>query len=168
MDKNQKKVGLTWTAEDVIKAAANNGVELDFDTANEWLKKNQTYVAGRLGYSAEKTMDAIAGGVDWDQFRESVKSGSERKKIAAWNAMMEHIRLFECVYDISLIAEFLIKSGKVEIEDSRELFSTVLKLATEFESAWDDDRGLDYMEEIEDYALHSLKEEYGKDGDHRE
>lgn len=79
------------------------------------------------------------------------------------------IRLCETVYDITLNAQRMSEAGRIEAEDSRELFSSILWWAREFEEKhpepWDngDDEVIDYIELIDEFAEKKLIETYGKE-----
>lgn len=78
------------------------------------------------------------------------------------------VRLCETVFDISLVAQYLLENGEIRCEDSRELFYTVFQNAVEFErmnpGPWDQsDYPEDYMDLVEDFAYGILIENFGKE-----
>lgn len=74
-------------------------------------------------------------------------------------------KLCECVYDISCMAQHLAEQHQIEVEDSRELFGSVLHWAREFEAAhqheWGDDEHGDYIDAIDEFAEEKLRQTYG-------
>lgn len=69
--------------------------------------------------------------------------------------------LCECVYDLTTIADFLIKEHELDV-DSRDVFFEVAKLAEEFDSKFnDEDEDADYLSDIEEYGFKKLKEYFG-------
>lgn len=78
---------------------------------------------------------------------------------------MAVIKLCECVYDISCIAQHLAAQHQIEAEDSRELFDSVLSWAREFEAAhqheWGDNQHGDYINAIDKFAEEKLRCAYG-------
>ena len=78
------------------------------------------------------------------------------------------MRLCETVYDISLNAQHMCETGEIEVENSRELFSTILHLAINFErkhpGPWDDNEyPTDYIDLVDEYACEKLAGIYGKE-----
>jgi len=75
----------------------------------------------------------------------------------------ETVKLCECVYDISLMAQHMIEEHNIEAEDSRELFSSILEWARAFEAGFtkEEDAAGDYMERIEAFAEEMLRYTYG-------
>ena len=71
------------------------------------------------------------------------------------------IKLCECVYDISMVAQHLIEKHQIAVEDSRELFGSIFIWAKEFESTYSSEK--EYMEEIEQFAEAKLTAAYGKE-----
>lgn len=67
-------------------------------------------------------------------------------------------RYCECLYDISMMAAYLIQDGKIIVQDSRELFLTIMQLSEEFEESFLEDD--DYMEQVEMFAHKRLTEIY--------
>lgn len=71
----------------------------------------------------------------------------------------KQVELCETVFDITTVAVDMIHAGTIEVNDSRELFQTIYRLAEVFEdSDYDPDF---YMDEIEAYARKQLMLEYG-------
>lgn len=69
--------------------------------------------------------------------------------------------LCEVVYDITTEAASLQREGRIHVEDSRELFDTVLRLAKEFEeSSSSDDYEKDYLTEVWEFAERELLKEF--------
>lgn len=73
--------------------------------------------------------------------------------------------LCETVYDITTVASMLIQQGRIHVEDSRELFHTIRHLANEFaayeaETVAKTGEKLDYMSEVEEFALGKLLKEF--------
>lgn len=68
------------------------------------------------------------------------------------------IKLCESVHEITCVADRLLRTGKIAVDDSRDLFWEVLRLAQKFESGFTPEDG-DYLEEIEDFAESALQEE---------
>lgn len=69
--------------------------------------------------------------------------------------------LCEVVYDITSVADSLQREGRIYVEDSRELFLTVLQLAKDFEESFSsEDYEKDYLAEVWDFAERKLVEEY--------
>ena len=79
------------------------------------------------------------------------------------------VRLCETVYDITLNAQHMCDTGRIEVEDSRELFASIMLWAREFEGKhpgpWDagDDDTIDYIDLIDEFAETKLIESYGKE-----
>ena len=78
------------------------------------------------------------------------------------------VRLCETVYDITLAAQHMIDTRMIENEDSRELFSFILKWAIGFEQEypgpWDETENPgDYIDLIDQFAYEKLTERYGKE-----
>lgn len=76
------------------------------------------------------------------------------------------VRLCETVYDFALNAQHLCETGSVEVEDSRDLFSSILQWAIEFErehpGPWDEeDYPGDYIDLVDEFACKKLTEAYG-------
>lgn len=74
--------------------------------------------------------------------------------------------LCEAVFDISCMAQHLTEQHQIEVEDSRELFNSVLCWAKEFEADhpgnWDDPKCReDYIDEIDEFAEEKLRGAYG-------
>lgn len=64
----------------------------------------------------------------------------------------------EAVFDISMVAAYLIMEKKIDVEDSRDLFQTIYQLAVKAEEdGYDPDM---YMDEIEIYAHKHLMLKY--------
>lgn len=75
--------------------------------------------------------------------------------------------LCETVYDITLNAQNMIASGQLEVGDSRELFSSILQWAIEFErehpGPWEqNDHSEDYMDLVDEFAREKLTQSYGR------
>lgn len=72
--------------------------------------------------------------------------------------------LCECVYDISCMAQHLAEQHQIKVEDSRELFASILCWAREFEAAhqhgWDDNEHGDYIDAIDEFAEEKLRQTY--------
>lgn len=78
------------------------------------------------------------------------------------NEHINAVKVNECVYDIALAAQHMIEEHSIEVEDSRELFDTILGWARKFEAEFtkeEDDAG-EYMERIEEFAEEKLRETY--------
>ena len=73
----------------------------------------------------------------------------------------EELRRSECVFDITLVAAHLMRENRIEVEDSRELFSFCMELAQKFE-AENPEIGDDYMDAIEELAFEKLTERFGR------
>lgn len=71
------------------------------------------------------------------------------------------LRLCEALFDIAQTASAMTRDGKIEAEDSRELFRTCLALAQQFETEHSG-IGDEYMLAIEDFAARRLTERYGR------
>ncbi len=77
------------------------------------------------------------------------------------------VRMCETVFDIALNAQRLCETKRIVVEDSRELFSSVLQWAREFEAKYHDEQGRDYFGLIDEYAEDVLLAQYGMlDGIH--
>ncbi len=72
-------------------------------------------------------------------------------------------KINECVYDIALVAQHMIEEHSIEVEDSRELFDSILDWAREFEAGFTQDENYSgyYLERIEEFAEEMLLERYG-------
>lgn len=70
------------------------------------------------------------------------------------------IRLCECVFDISLVAQHMIEGEQISAEDSRELFSSIHEWAKQFEEVLGAGLIDDYMEVVENFAKDKLLERY--------
>ncbi len=74
-------------------------------------------------------------------------------------------KLCESVYDISCMAQHLVEQHQIEVENSRELFDSILYWAREFETAhqheWGDDEHGDYIDTIDGFAEEKLRQTYG-------
>lgn len=93
-----------------------------------------------------------------------LKAHEERKFDDA--AEGEPVNLCECVYDIATMAQHLSEQGKIETEDSRELFGSIMAWAKEFErehpGPWESrEEEEDYIDAIDEFAEKKLLEKYG-------
>lgn len=78
------------------------------------------------------------------------------------------VRLCETVYDITLTAQDMCEGKSIEVGDSRELFSSILQWAMDFErehpGPWDEeDYPGDYIDLVDEFAHEKLIEAYGKE-----
>ena len=78
------------------------------------------------------------------------------------------VRLCETVYDITLNAQHMLETKEIEVDDSRDLYYTILQLAIEFErehpGPWEDgEYPTDYIDLIDEYASEKLTEFYRKE-----
>ncbi len=71
------------------------------------------------------------------------------------------VRMCETVFDITLNAQHLCETKRIAVEDSRELFSSILQWAREFEAKYFDEQGRDYIGLIDEYAEDVLLAQYG-------
>lgn len=72
------------------------------------------------------------------------------------------IKLCENVHEATRVAERLLESGQIVIEDSRDLFWKSLEIAWKFESQFDAETD-DYLTAIEAYAESILKKAFSVD-----
>ena len=70
----------------------------------------------------------------------------------------EAVSLFENIFEITCVATRLLDSNEITVDDSRDLFVSVVQIALEFENQFDPENG-DYHLEIEEYAERRLKKE---------
>lgn len=79
------------------------------------------------------------------------------------------VRMCETVYDITLNAQHMCETGRIEVEDSRELFGSIMQWAIEFEGKypgpWEAGDGgtIDYIDLVNEFAEAKLFESYGKE-----
>jgi len=71
------------------------------------------------------------------------------------------VRMCETVFDIALNAQHLCETNRIAVEDSRELFASILQWAREFEAKYHDEQGWDYIGRIDEYAEDVLLAQYG-------
>ncbi len=78
------------------------------------------------------------------------------------NERINAVKVNECVYDISLMAQHMIEEHTIEVDDSRELFDSILEWAREFEAGFteEEDGAGEYMERIEEFAEEMLRGTY--------
>ena len=67
--------------------------------------------------------------------------------------------IFENIFEITCVATRLLDSNEIAVEDSRDLFTSVVQIALEFENQFDPENG-DYYLEIEGYAERRLLSEF--------
>lgn len=79
------------------------------------------------------------------------------------------VRMCETVYDITLNAQHMCETGRVEVEDSRDLFASIMQWAIEFEGKYPGScraaggGTADYIDLIDEFAEAKLLESYGKE-----
>jgi len=71
------------------------------------------------------------------------------------------VRMCETVFDITLNTQHLCEAKRIVVEDSRELFLSILQWAREFEAKHCDEQSRDYIELIDEYAEDMLLGQYG-------
>lgn len=84
------------------------------------------------------------------------KCQSDPHKVPPWIT-----KLCEVVFDLALNAQHLCEAKRITVEDSRDLFSSVMQWAREFELKHSDEQGEDYIALIDEYAEDMLTEQYG-------
>lgn len=72
------------------------------------------------------------------------------------------IKLCENVHEVTCVAERLLKSGQIAVNDSRDLFWESLEIARKFEAQFDAESG-DYLADIEAYAKNALRKAFPAD-----
>lgn len=65
------------------------------------------------------------------------------------------------MFDLALNAQHLCAAKRITVEDSRDLFSSVMQWAREFELKCADEQGKDYITLIDEYAEDMLMGQYG-------
>ena len=140
-----------WYAEDVVNAAELNGVNINHETAEWWLLRNENPFLSRMAELGNEVLQVMTDGVEWSEFEKENPKNKEAET-----------RLCECVYDISMVAAGMIATGRIYCEDSRELFHDIQHLAEEYESNWPVNQvEAAYMDDIIQYATEKLSEKYG-------
>ena len=72
------------------------------------------------------------------------------------------IKLCENVHEATRVAERLLRSGQITVNDSRDLFWESLEIARKFEAQFDAETG-DYLADIEQYAEEVLRKAFPPD-----
>lgn len=67
--------------------------------------------------------------------------------------------LFENIFEITCVATRLLDSNEIAVDDSRDLFVSVVQIALDFEKQFDPENA-NYLLEIEDYAERRLLSEF--------
>lgn len=67
--------------------------------------------------------------------------------------------LFENIFEITCVATRLLDSNEIAVDDSRDLFVSVVQIALDFEKQFDPENDY-YLLEIEDYAERRLLSEF--------
>lgn len=72
------------------------------------------------------------------------------------------INEIENAFEIGRIAQHLIETNIIVVEDSKEIFNFVLDLALKFEEEYPETET--YYEDIEDFVIEKLLREFGNEG----
>ena len=93
-------------------------------------------------------------GYSKDRIREIIASLPQQSVVH-----MDTKRLCENIFEITCVATRLLDSNEIAVDDSRDLFVSVVQIALDFEKQFDPEND-NYLLEIEDYAERRLLSEF--------
>lgn len=142
-------------------------VEMTWNTDVDGFKAFCPHCGKRL-MLCDECRHAGCGGCDYNSEMDTCRHNPQSDKVGDDDEQRKTVCFAEAIFDIACNAQKLVDLGKIDPEDSRELFQSVYAWAKEFEKAHERENeeswvGGDYIVAIDVFARNKLVEKYGDD-----